>query len=387
MLAYNPRLSTCALANMSYQFDLTADDWAGDTLDDVANVGLQRLNSPRAQNGNALANLTRQPNIYNPNDRTAVIRVFRQDLGAGSHGGSDPDCVDRYIWITSRTSQANTIEKLAIHEMMHEMGATHGGAGDSWIGANKMEQIPTKSSTCGSLDLYNRYAGLSVDDVALLSFLHDPQPDRQMMADSGFEFGYGVWSTQNITTFQRVQQAGARGNYRQKVQSSSSNPDTHYVQQIVSVLTAGLAPQYRATADAGRQSSSYALGGEIVLLARWKHFGGNPNSNSCGYNSQILDDRQPNDLLTSELPSGVTDPIPPSGGSDTPTYGPWAERITQSRIGVPTGWQPFDTPWWTPGAAMVDQSIELASRFAGVSTSGGTVGYFWLDNLTVEENT
>ena len=257
---------------------------------------------------------------------------------------------------------AEGLEHTGAHEMLHLLGMSHGGNHDGFLREADVAQVPTKSSSCNTNAQLDSYLGLSADDIGLLSFHHDPASEGQLVADSGFEFGYDVWERLDTPTFDRVNIAGASGQYRQKIKNNAYKFATSYAQQKIGLLTGDDTYQFRGRAMVGRRSSSYDLDAGIWLFGRTVEFDGN---NICEYQDPQLNATNPND--------------------PTPTYtSNWVIRKSVYANQLPTGWQPMQTPWWTAPAA---GQIDLAVRISGISeSSGGASTYYWLDNFSVELN-
>ena len=310
-------------------------------------------------------NLLQYADVGPGQTRSADVLVSRIYLpgryAQTTYGCSQPNA---NIYISDALSvNARVYEHVASHEMMHVGGMIHGGAYDSFMGAAERAQFPTRNSACLDQSYFDdRPEGLGADDIAALSWLRDPQPNGQAMADSGFEVGYSIWEQTNLAEAARTATAGARGSYRFRIRPNSSDLGSSYLQQKVSVLDGGAQPYFRGYADFGRRSASHSLAPETRMYMRARNFTGPTPCVSPDYADGTL-----NSLNLNQAGSNGT----------------WYVAASAWNSSIPTGWWPIFTP---PAQAPAAHAVDLAVRVGGWSTDGaGTSSYFWVDNVTVEQ--
>lgn len=363
--AFNPLGNAnqwCPDTSLTYQFDTVTLAWGG--RDAYISNGIQRMNTPRAQDASQLAVMTRSAD-YSSGTPTADVLIIRD--AATPHNGLQY-CAQtvhgrsmRTVRINDSLSADGTLQKTGIHEMLHHMGMEHGGGYDSFLKeleGNQVPGLPPRNATCSANNL--PVAGLTADDIGLMAWLSDDAPERQLSADSGFEVTvYDPWERPNTPVFQWVNTPGASGNYRMRVRHNSGNTATDYVQQKTGLLTGNATANFRAYARIGPNAPSDYVDSEIRFYTRSATFGGN---NSCEYGNSTLNAVDPN-----TLPTFTT---------------PWTIRRTDW-LHLSPGWQTLDTDWYTiPAAHRVDMAVRinaLASNASGATT-------YWLDNVSVERD-
>lgn len=136
--------------------------------------------------GTQLVNLTESGNW-------PYTLVFLNDVPPASGYGYATCGVS--LWINQNISANKFLWKVARHEMMHLLQATHGGRRDSVPAADD----PTTMSTCVDYEDFNDTNYLERDAEAYLNWLHSDLSYRQINANIGFDNGTAEWGGSNGT--------------------------------------------------------------------------------------------------------------------------------------------------------------------------------------------
>ncbi|GAA5039794.1 hypothetical protein GCM10025738_30770 [Microbacterium fluvii] len=97
------------------------------------------------------------------------------------------------MWINANISADKFLWKVARHEMMHQLQATHGGRADS----APTGEDPTTMSTCVAYTEFLTTNFLDRDAEAYLNWLHSDLSFRQINSNIGFDNGTTGWGGTN----------------------------------------------------------------------------------------------------------------------------------------------------------------------------------------------
>lgn len=353
--------NNCNDRSLSYSFyDNGAKSWKADDYhaDAIADVALENLEHPKAQDGSQLVTLQRHPNGAPGVD----VILTREWLPIGEewqdnqivHGNSSCSWWTGYAHIKINSLYATSgkfLWQVVTHEMLHLLGANHGGRYDSFYPAAENDPRGTRTTTCRDRSTFPTIAQHFTDDVAYLAWLHDPAPYRQLMADSGFENGYAdVWWKIGSGDWYSFNWSGAASGDRAALYKPPVYSADNSIQGRVRLQTGTGNEQYRARLRA-RSVDGYSRPVRVKLFHRYQNYDGN---NGCKY-ADGLENTDPNDL---------------------PSPGAWITRQDVAQ-NVGGSWTTVGSSgWWNPpsNSDAQDFSIWVEASAYGV----------YLDNVTIE---
>ncbi|MGK2876050.1 MAG: hypothetical protein ACSLEW_10490 [Nocardioides sp.] len=235
--------------------------------------------------------------------------------------------VDKFYW------------KVARHEMLHLMGAEHGGDADSKDGEN-----PPTMSTCINWTDFRDANDLSRDDGAYLMFLHSTLAERQIHANVGFERGFSNWGANEGEVIEH--DAGGSGGPKHIGFKAESSANSSYVYQTARVWTGSSSKFFRGTFHAKSQASDLTSNAKIAIYYR-ELVEATP-ANGCDYRGMITNPNDP-----------------------TLASGAWTALVGTNLTSVGTSWTALQSNW--QGLSGAD-GYEIQVRVYGKATENdGTV--------------
>jgi hypothetical protein len=237
--------------------------------------------------------------------------------------------------------------KVARHEMLHLVGAHHGGDIDSQNGDN-----PATMSTCIDESTFPTVNRLTQDDHAYENWLKSSLPNRQLHANVGFEQGTSFLG-RTAGTFTYKTSGGATGPGYLAWQS----PDSHqYLYQTVALHTGDDDESYRAVANARSPGNDYKT---VVNVGLWRR--------------NIVHQSTP---TTCEYPDGV---VNPNGWTASSDYLMVSESGS-TRVG--TSWTLVPAPWANPERR--DGYLFQVRVYGFAMAPDGSMGHVLVDNVRGE---
>ena len=177
----------------------------------------------------------------------------------GIYGHAECTWPNASIWISTVLPQAGRYQ-VAQHEMLHLLGAEHGGRYDS-VGDGLQ---PSRMTTKVDKATYRSSIDVDLDSVALLNWLFEPTAQRQLHANMGFEENTRFWQ-QNGTSFKWHNSGGHNS---LSYMGSVSNTLNNQIWQRIRIITGDDDQQYRAAVSARSLNSSWKTYAQARLTAQ-----------------------------------------------------------------------------------------------------------------------
>lgn len=333
--AYPQDPNNCNDSSIMWRFE-TNSGWTKNGVDrrPWVRAAINTLDDARDYNGSPLVSVTEHASIG--------VEVQVKDKPMNQYGSAE--CVSgASFWVNGNYTSSKFYWHVARHEMMHLMGAEHGGNIDSKNGDN-----PPTMMTCKDWSTFRSVNTLAQDDAAYLNWLHSGRDYRQLHANYGWEQGTSYWG-KTAGALSYKSSGGSLGPGYAAWQAPTGND---YLYQTVAVHTGDDNESYRAITAAKSLSPDYKT---AVRPALYRRNIAHQSSNSCEYADGV---GNPNDY---SVTSG------------------WVLVAQPSSTVVGTGWTGVQSAFSNPANAM---GYEMQVRIYGVAVpnSGGATGYIGIDN-------
>jgi hypothetical protein len=358
------QVNNCSDRNVTYFFSTLGEvyTWTAPDgvtrYDNIANDSVQLLAVPKAQDGSQLVTLTR-----NPNNSSGEVKFRRTNLPTGTFGRSECNWPNATIQIDNDMTSNAQLWQVAAHEMLHLLGAEHGGRRDAFYPAAENHN-DNRMMTCVSSSVFPNYAAHETDTVAHLSYLWDPAANRQLMADNGFENGFsntwwvigsGAMTTGNSTN----PVSGARRGYF----APPSNTSSQSVQWRVRMVSGSQTEQYRINAYVAPEASTTVTNVTLELIHRTQTY--------------------PTRTVTAGSCNEYFDGLNAVDVNAVPTPGAWTVVRLVPKNNLVSGWTSVTSTWYQPPTS---HAHDLSLRLYGYADRPNTAaaGNILLDNMTIE---
>jgi hypothetical protein len=328
----------------------------GTQYDNVANDSVQLLAVPRAQDGSQLVTLTR-----NANNSSGEVKFRRTNLPTGVLGRSECNWPNATIQIDNDMTSNAQLWQIAAHEMLHLMGAEHGGRRDAFYPAAE-NHADNRMMTCVATSAYPNYAAHETDTVAYLSYLWDPTANRQLMADNGFENGFSAtWWVIGTGAFTTGNSTNPVGGYRRGYFAPPSNSSSQSVQWRVRMVSGNQTEQYRINSYVAPEASTTVTNVTVKMIHRTGFYPARTVT-TC---DEYFDGLNPYDINS-----------PPSSGL-------WTDVRVVPKSNLVSGWTSVTSTWYVPPTS---HSHDLSLWLQGYADRPNTTaaGNILVDNMTIE---
>jgi hypothetical protein len=252
--------------------------------------------------------------------------------------------------------------QVAAHEMMHLIGAEHGGRRDRFTPGTENNN-DTRTMTCVSTQEFPNYAAHETDTVSYLHYLWDPAQNRQLMADNGFENAFTEpWWVIGSGVFSTGASSNPVGGSRRGYFMTPSNSSSQSLQGRVRMLSGNQTEQYRIKSYAAPEASTTVTNVRVKMIHRTVNYPARVNT-TC------------NEFFDGLNPYNVNDP-PVAGNL-------WVDVRIVDGNNLVSGWTPITSTWYLPPQSHAhDLSIWLQGYADRPNTAAH--GNILIDNLTLE---
>lgn len=348
---YSGAVSACSVSSLTYQFSDSGDTAWQPAWRDRAREGFNSLNGGGLNSsGNSLVSVVEGSG--------SGIPIKLEDLPGTQYGvarcnGGNPSEI--VFDSPSAASFSNSQWwHAAGHEMMHQLGAEH-SSGD--------EAPLPRMATCAALTNVRSTSNMTNEDVANLTWLHDPKGGRQITPRGGFEDASftSTWvAVGDVFAFERTTSMVIDGSSSLNLNMPSVLFDTNYIEtSAVRYLQGDNNREFKGTGRFQVENTTFADGFSMMTVyAR-------PVTYTAG-------------AMTCEYPLGLEN----YNVNAAPAFGPWV-AYAHSNQALGTSVTTQETPDFTVGG----HGAEFRLRIRAAARGGPLGGYIHLslDNAYVEE--